>query len=80
MPADVIWTDSGTEQRQLCREGEQGKELSSPASPSSLARGSGSSSSFRLLLHTSPHCSAAPTPHRLGGVCCLPPHSPAKAQ
>lgn len=81
MPADVIWTDLGTEQRQpLRREGEQGgsagRKGASPASPSSLARGSGFSSSSKLLLHTSPRCSAAPTPHRLGGVCCLPLNQP----
>lgn len=83
MPADVIWADSGTEQRQLLsREGEQGgrKEPSSAASPSPPARGSGFSSSSRLLLHTSPRCLAAPTLHRLGGVFCLSLKSSAKAQ
>lgn len=62
--------------------GEQGgrKGAESPASPSSPARGSGFSSSFRLLLHTSPRCLATPTPHRLRRVCCLPVKSRAKAQ
>lgn len=85
MPADVIWTDtgSGTGQRQPLRSWERTggragrqhwQERSRPhrSGPSPLARVAGSSSIFTLSLHITPSFTSSRSPQALGSLLPAP--------